>query len=134
MGGPLYRRHSGTSSHVHFRKDARLVSEEVEGGFSPFRRQPFDSPSLRVLPTNRRSIGASRLIHLRSIPTMSPLHLVKRKLKTFGLTALSCSNWLPISSAKIGVGIGPNVIRFRNGSCLKILPPLRSTWGEIFEP
>jgi FkbM family methyltransferase len=62
------------------------------------------------------------------------VHLFARKLKTFGLTTSKCSNWVSIALAKMGIGADPKVIYFRNGSCLKILPPLRATWGEIFEP
>ncbi len=63
-----------------------------------------------------------------------PLHLLIRKLKTFGLTMARCSNWFAISSAKMGLSRDPEVIRLRNGLCLRIMPPLRATWGEIFEP
>ena len=65
---------------------------------------------------------------------MRPLHLLARKSKTFGLTIARCSNWFPIARAKMGLGADPEVIQFRDGLRLKIMPPLRATWGEIFEP
>jgi FkbM family methyltransferase len=63
-----------------------------------------------------------------------PLHILLRKGKTFALTISKCSNWPAIAAAKVGLGNGPEILRFRDGFRLKPIPPLRATWGEIFEP
>ncbi len=62
------------------------------------------------------------------------LHIFRRKATTLGLTIRICSNWPSITLAKLGLSSGPEIIRFRDGFRLKILRPLKSTWGEIFEP
>lgn len=62
------------------------------------------------------------------------IHTSIRKLKTFGLTVAKCSNWPSIALTKLGYGAGPEIIHFRDRFKLKPVPPLRATWGEIFEP
>ena len=61
-------------------------------------------------------------------------HLLFRKLKTLGLTIARCSNWFAIARAKLRLGRDPETVQLRSGLRLKIMPPLRATWGEIFEP
>lgn len=65
---------------------------------------------------------------------MINLHIIGRKLRTFGKTLQRCSNWPEISLAKLGLAKSPNLLRFRDGLVLEPMPPLAATWGEIFEP
>lgn len=62
------------------------------------------------------------------------LHIFLRKTTTLRLTIARCSNWPAIVRAKLGVSKGPEVVCFRDGFRLEIIRPLKSTWGEIFEP
>lgn len=65
---------------------------------------------------------------------MRALHLLQRKVRTFGETIAHCSNWPAISLAKLGISEGPKILQFRDGFRLEAMPPLSATWGEIFEP
>jgi FkbM family methyltransferase len=61
-------------------------------------------------------------------------HILLRKATTLRLTIARCSNWPAIVRAKLGISKGPEVVYFRDGFRLEIIRPLKSTWGEIFEP
>src|SRR5438105_4889861 len=62
------------------------------------------------------------------------LHIFLRKATTLRLTIARCSNWPSIVPAKLGISKGPNIVCLRDGFRLEIMQPLKSTWGEIFEP
>lgn len=61
-------------------------------------------------------------------------HVLLRKFKTLRLTLQKCTNWPAIVLAKAGLSSGPEFIVLRDGFRLAIMPPLKNTWGEIFEP
>jgi FkbM family methyltransferase len=65
---------------------------------------------------------------------MIDLHTLLRKLRTFRKIISRCSNWPTVCLAKVGLGRGPKVLRLRDGLQLELMPPLKATWGEIFEP
>jgi len=65
---------------------------------------------------------------------MIDFHIFMRKVQTFQKIIARCSNWPAISLAKLGLGSGPKLLRFRDGLRLQAMPPLAATWGEIFEP
>jgi FkbM family methyltransferase len=61
-------------------------------------------------------------------------HISRRKLKTLGLTIRRCKNWPIIVATKLRLAPSPPTIKFRNGLQLQPMPPLKKTWGEVFEP
>ena len=65
---------------------------------------------------------------------MGLFHLARRKLATFAATVRACDNWPQITLAKLNLGGANTELKFRNGLRLQPVPPLRATWGEIFEP
>jgi len=65
---------------------------------------------------------------------MALLHLARRKLATFVATVRACENWPAITLAKLSLGAPNTPLMFRSGLRLQPLPPLKKTWGEIFEP
>jgi len=65
---------------------------------------------------------------------MTASHLARRKLRTFAATVRACRNWPAIARARLEKSAPFSVLEFRNGLRLKPLPPLRETWGEVFEP
>jgi FkbM family methyltransferase len=65
---------------------------------------------------------------------MTLAHLARRKLTTFAGTVRACSNWPAVTRAKLYSSARIDVLQFRNGLKLRPMAPLRSTWGEVFEP
>ncbi len=65
---------------------------------------------------------------------MGIFHIAKRKLSTFAATVRACSNWPSVARARLDSTATIDVLRFRNGLQLRPMPPLKATWGEIFEP
>ena len=65
---------------------------------------------------------------------MSPPHLVRRKLATFAATIRACENWPAVARARLSASASVDALHFRDGRKLRPMPPLKETWGEIFEP
>ncbi len=65
---------------------------------------------------------------------MNPLHVARRKAATFAATVQACENWPSIARARLQAGAPLETLNFRNGLRLRPLPPLKATWGEVFEP
>jgi FkbM family methyltransferase len=62
------------------------------------------------------------------------LHIFFRKANTLKLTLGRCSNWPSIILAKCSVRNELDLLLFRDGFRLRVMPPLKQTWGEVFEP
>lgn len=62
------------------------------------------------------------------------LHLLARKIRTVWATIVACRNWPSILLYKFGAPISVETLELRNGMRIRPIPPLRKTWGEIFEP
>lgn len=61
------------------------------------------------------------------------LHILNRKIRTLVTILNRCQNWLPILLHKVGLAPSPDRVILRSGLEILIFPPLRSTWGEVFE-
>jgi FkbM family methyltransferase len=62
------------------------------------------------------------------------LHLLGRKLKTVRTTIAACKNWPSILLHKFGAPVSVETLELRDGLRIRPIPPLKKTWGEIFEP
>ncbi len=61
-------------------------------------------------------------------------HVLRRKLRTFSTIVGRCSNWPEVAAGRLGLIKSPVSIRLRDGLQIASLRPLRTTFGEIFEP
>ena len=65
---------------------------------------------------------------------MNQFHVLGRKVQTFAVTIKRCENWPALTAAKLGLANDVNEVRLRDGCRLRVMTPLKATWGEIFEP